>query len=303
MQLLTLLMGAALLEETTLALDVSVQKKSGGVVFIGDELNQTPFPEWLTDFTGMTQWPGLVPPYIPLDFIDMDKIPDYNSYPQGVCDSNPRDACSFDCDQCIAHDDISTCRKLSQTFDDGPSPATLKLLEYLHHKSTFFTLGINSVNHPDIYHQIQDAGHLIGSHTWSHAYLPSLSNEDIIAQLEWSIWAMNATGNHIPKWFRPPYGGIDNRVRAISRQFGLQAVLWDHDTFDWSLVTNNPFKTEQEIYNDVALWKLVENRGLILEHDGARKTVDVAINVLDLLGDDQLSVSECVGGIDYIREF
>lgn len=216
---------------------------------------------------------------------------------------NPREACSFDCDQCVAHDDVHTCPKLSQTFDDGPSPATLRLLDYLHHKATFFTLGINSVNFPDVYHKIQEAGHLIGSHTWSHAYLPSLSNEGIIAQIQWSVWAMNATGHHIPKWFRPPYGGIDNRVRAITRQFGLQAVVWDHDTFDWSLVTNNPLKTEQEIYNDVAVWKLTDNRGIILEHDASRKTVDIAINVLDMIGSDQLAVSGCVNGRDYIRVF
>lgn len=279
------------------------RRKTGGIALIGDELKQTPFPEWLTAFTGMTQWPGLDPPYIPLDFIDMSKIPDYKPYHQGECDVNPREACSFDCDQCIAHDDVRSCPKLSQTFDDGPSPATLRLLDYLHHKATFFTLGINSVNFPDVYHKIQEKGHLIGSHTWSHAYLPSLSNEGIIAQIQWSVWAMNATGHHTPKWFRPPYGGIDNRVRAITRQFGLQAVLWDHDTFDWSLVSNNPLKTEQEIYNDVAVWKLTENRGIILQHDASRKTVDIAINVLDMLGSDQLAVSGCVNGNDYIRVF
>lgn len=65
---------------------------------------------------------------------------------------------------------------------------------------------------------------------------------------------MNATGNHIPRYFRPPFGGMDNRVRAIARQFGLQAVLWDRDSFDWQLLTPNP-KTEEDILKDVCLWK------------------------------------------------
>ncbi|CAR26043.1 hypothetical protein ZYGR_0E00190 [Zygosaccharomyces rouxii] len=280
-------------------------KRDGAEIQFNATLVQTPFPKWLTSFTGLTQWPGLDPPYIPLDFIDMSKIPPYKQYPSGVCNANPPEACAFDCDGCTAHDDVKTCSKLSQTFDDGPSFATQKLLDTLKHKATFFNLGFNIVNNPDMYRKVLEKGHLIGTHTWSHPYLPSLSNEKIIAQIEWSIWAMNATGNHTPKWFRPPYGGIDNRVRAITRQFGLQAVLWDHDTFDWQLVTPDntlPPRSEQQIYLDVKKWKQ-EGKGLILEHDGSQRTVDVGVNVYHLLGEDQLNVAQCVGGIDYIRKF
>ncbi|EDO16182.1 hypothetical protein Kpol_1026p30 [Vanderwaltozyma polyspora DSM 70294] len=267
-----------------------------------ERLKKTPFPPWLTEFTGITEWPGLNPPYIPLDFIDMAKIPNYATYQQGNCDANPREACSFDCDYCVEPDDVHTCYKLSQTFDDGPSPATERLLQHLRHRTTFFNLGINIVHYPDIYKKMIDKGHLVGTHTWSHEYLPSLSNEQIIAQIEWSVWAMNATGNHFPKWFRPPYGGIDNRVRSITRMFGLQAVLWDHDTFDWKLVANDPSQSEGQIYRNVMDW-MKTGRGLILEHDGAERTVDVAINVYDIIGRDQLTVAECVGGADYIRKF
>ncbi|QLG73490.1 hypothetical protein HG535_0E05740 [Zygotorulaspora mrakii] len=267
--------------------------------------NQTPFPKWLYDFTGLTEWPGLHPPYIPLDFIDMTKIPDYKPYKQGECYKNPRESCSFDCDGCVEHDDVYTCSKLSQTFDDGPSLVTEKLLDELKHNTTFFNLGINTVNNPVAYRKTMEKGHLIGSHTWSHPFLPSLTNEEIIAQLEWSIWAMNATGSHTPKWFRPPYGGIDNRVRAISRQFGLQAVLWDFDTFDWQLYAPDsafPLRTEQDVYDDVTRWKKI-NKGLILEHDGSPTTVNVGISINKLIGDDQLTVAQCIGGIDYIRQY
>ncbi|ODV61847.1 carbohydrate esterase family 4 protein [Ascoidea rubescens DSM 1968] len=265
---------------------------------------QQPFPEWLSAFTGLEEWPGLEPPYIPLDFIDFEKVPkDIEAHSMGVCPPD-RYSCSFDCYKCVAHDDVFSCPKLSQTFDDGPSPATPKLLNHLKHKTTFFTLGMNVVRFPDIYQKIQENGHLLASHTWSHPFLPSLSNEQIVAQIEWSIWAMNATGHHIPKWFRPPYGGIDNRVRSIARQFGLQSVLWDYDTFDWQLMSNQ--RTEQQIYDDVARW-IQESEppsGLILEHDGHIKTVNAAIEIIEKqLGSDQLTVAECVGGIDYIKEY
>ncbi|KAH3679816.1 hypothetical protein WICPIJ_008503 [Wickerhamomyces pijperi] len=264
-------------------------------------LAQEPFPKWLQDFTGLKDWPGLDPPYIPLDFLDLSKIPAFAPHEQGICPAD-RASCSFDCHKCVEPDDVFTCDTLSQTFDDGPSPATPKLIEHLKHKTTFFTLGINVVRYPEIYRQTRDAGHLMASHTYSHKFLPSLTTEQVIAQLEWSIWAQNATGNHLPKWWRPPYGGIDNRIRAIARQFGLQAVLWDYDTFDWQILSNQ--KTEAEVVSDVRRWVASPNpRGLILEHDGAIQTVNAGIAVNDIIGPKQKKASECVGGIDYIRTF
>ncbi|KAI5963470.1 CDA2 [Candida pseudojiufengensis] len=271
-----------------------------------------PFPKWLTDFTGLKEWPDLNPPYIPLDFINFNKIEDLPIHKQSQC-SNPilrsPIACSFDCFNCVEFDDIYTCPKISQTFDDGPSPHTKKLLNALKQKNTkttLFTLGVNIIRFPEIYKESLAEGHIMGSHTWSHKFLPSLTNQEIIAQIEWSIWAMNATGNHLPKWFRPPYGGIDNRIRSILRQFGMQAVLWDFDTFDWKMLDNSNLRNEKDIYKDVLDFKnLKQSKGIILEHDAILRTVDVGIEILNnILGDhEQLTIPKCVGGIDYIKTF
>lgn len=263
---------------------------------------QQPVPTWLSDFTGLTQWPGMDPPYIPMDFIKLEEIPEVPPYPQGVCPGT-RESCSFDCFKCVEPDDAYTCPKLSQTFDDGPSPATPKLLKHLKNKSSFFTLGMNIVRYPDVYHEIQSKGHLLGSHTWSHKFLPSLSNEEIIAQLQWSIWAMNATGHHLPRWYRPPYGGIDNRVRHILRHFGLQAALWDYDTFDWQIISKE--RTPEQVLEGVTNWKVKSPQptGLILEHDGTIETVNVGIAANNIIGEDQWTVAQCMGGAEYVKVF
>lgn len=283
--------------------NTEIQKESNPVA------NRLPFPSWLSDFTGLTEWPGMDPPYIPLDFIDVNSIPDgIPRHGNGHCEPviNDHETCSFDCYNCVSADDVYTCPKLSQTFDDGPSLMTLKLLDKLKSKSTFFTLGVNIVLFPDIYRKTLQMGHIMGSHTWSHKFLPSLTNEQIIAQIEWSIWAMNATCGHLPKWFRPPYGGLDNRVRSIVRQFGMQNVVWDFDTFDWKLISEDDKSNqhELEIYEDIERFKKTKgSQGLILEHDVYPRTVEVAIEVHKLIGPDQITVPECVGGIDYIKKF
>lgn len=275
--------------------------------YYSSNLPTLPFPSWLTDMTGLREWPGMDPPYIPLDFIDLKGLPGLKPYQQGQCDINLREqSCSFDCFNCVSYDDVYTCPVLSQTFDDGPSEETPQLLEQLTTKSTFFTLGVQTIRFPEAYRDAVKRGHVMGSHTWSHKFLPSLTNEQIVAQLEWSVWSMNATSGHLPKWFRPPFGGLDNRVRSIVRKFGMQSVLWDFDTFDWKLLESGTSRTEGEIVADLTKFKVEKgNRGLILEHDAVKRTVDVgiALNHGVLAGNMQMTVPECVGGIKYIKEF
>lgn len=263
-----------------------------------------PFPSWLTQVTGLKEWPGMEPPYVKMDFLDLKFLPKVPIHKEGHClGLDKPDICLFDCHSCVSPDDVSTCPRLSQSFDDGPLPFTPTLVEALKSPSTFFTIGMNVVTYPDIYKSTADKGNIMGCHTWSHAFLPSLTNEQIAAQLQWSIWAMNATYGHLPKWFRPPYGGVDNRVRAISRQFGMQAVLWDYDTFDWRLSTDI-WRLDKDVCVGVAKFShKTGGRGLILEHDSVERTVRVGAQLNLQIPSPQMTVPQCVGGIDYIRTY
>lgn len=253
-----------------------------------------PFPQWLAELTNMSQWPAENVPYIPQPGIDLSNIPNVPLHQLGDCSQVTLEHCSFDCFRCLALDEIMSCPVLSQTFDDGPTLATLTLLENLQSKTTFFTQGINVVKFPDIFRQQHAQGHLLASHTWSHANLAGSSNEQVAAQIQWSIWAMNATAGVVPRFFRPPYGASDNRVRAIARQFGLVSVFWDHDTFDWQVI--NKKKDTAQILDEVNEWKRETPNGLILEHDSTIDTVNVGIDVSKILDEKQYTVADCVNG-------
>lgn len=43
-----------------------------------------------------------------------------------------------------------------------------------------------------------------------------------------------------PKYFRPPFGDIDNRIRGIALAMGLIPVMWSYDTSDWTMNTSLP---------------------------------------------------------------
>ena len=80
-------------------------------------------------------------------------------------------------------------------------------------------------------------GHTICSHTWSHPYMTTLTNEEIVSELYWTQKAIKEAVGITPKCWRPPFGDIDDRVRAIAWQMGMRSILWDRDSNDWALVS------------------------------------------------------------------
>lgn len=62
-----------------------------------------------------------------------------------------------------------------------------------------------------------------------------MQNEQVVAELYWTLRAIKEVTGVTPKCWRPPYGDVDDRVRAIAWQMGLTTVLWDEDTNDWDM--------------------------------------------------------------------
>ena len=75
------------------------------------------------------------------------------------------------------------------SYDDGPSPDTPRLLDYLSQqnlKSTFFIVGSRAISRQDILQAEFMLGHQLSVHTWSHPSLTTLTNEQVIAELGWT---------------------------------------------------------------------------------------------------------------------
>ncbi|KAI9353799.1 hypothetical protein BDR26DRAFT_796928, partial [Obelidium mucronatum] len=139
--------------------------------------------------------------------------------------------------------DIKTCSAGSNawgaSFDDGPSPATPIVLDYfksVNAKATFWVIGSNVVKHPEILLSTYQAGHDIGIHTYSHPHLPSLPDDQVVSELIYAAKAVLDVLGVYPKYFRPPYGDIDDRVRGLAKMAGLTAVTWSSDSKDWSFL-------------------------------------------------------------------
>jgi peptidoglycan/xylan/chitin deacetylase (PgdA/CDA1 family) len=127
---------------------------------------------------------------------------------------------------------------IALTFDDGPNatltPKLLDLLAARHLKATFFVVGQNAADHPDILKRAVREGHEIGNHSWSHPNLGKMSDDAVRRELQKTEDAIVAAIGKKPTLMRPPYGSITARQKKwIHEEFGYRIILWDVDPLDW----------------------------------------------------------------------
>lgn len=127
---------------------------------------------------------------------------------------------------------------IAMTFDDGPSekltPKLLDLLAAHHIKATFFVIGQNAADHPEIVRRAVREGHEIANHSWSHPNFGKMSDEGVRRDLQKTDDAIKNAAGVRPTLLRPPYGSITARQKKwIHDEFGYQIVLWDVDPLDW----------------------------------------------------------------------
>jgi len=128
--------------------------------------------------------------------------------------------------------------ELALTFDDGPNPAwTPRLLDILagHEvRATFFLVGSFAQAEPGLVRRIAAAGHVIGNHSWSHpnlALTPAAKVRDELLRTKDTL--QQITGRPV-RYFRPPFGARRPAVFRAARLLGLEPVLWNAMTSDWS---------------------------------------------------------------------
>lgn len=167
-------------------------------------------------------------------------------------------------------------KKIAITFDDGPhplyTPVLLDGLQERNVKATFFVIGKNVQENPELVKRMQEEGHLIGNHTFSHMQLTagnlSCFREEIMQTNE---LIRNLTGQE-PLLVRPPYGEWD---KSLEKDLNVLPVLWTVDPYDWR-------KTDVTEIVKAVLEKVKED-DIILLHDCYASSVEAALCIVDIL--------------------
>jgi peptidoglycan/xylan/chitin deacetylase (PgdA/CDA1 family) len=184
---------------------------------------------------------------------------------------------------------------IALTFDDGPSAAlTPKLLDLLaarHLKATFFVVGQNAADHPDILKRAVREGHEIANHSWSHPNLGKMSDDAVRRELQKTDDAIVAATGKRPTLLRPPYGSITaSQKKWIHQEFGYRIIIWDVDPLDWkrpgpSVVT-------------ARILKETKPGSIVLSHDIHPPTIEAMPKTFDQLiekGFKSVTVTELLG--------
>ncbi|KAG2236467.1 hypothetical protein INT48_003258 [Thamnidium elegans] len=192
--------------------------------------------------------------------------------------------CNWTWDGCVKPTDIVHCTEKDiwgTSFDDGPYEITRELLAYfksINVKVTFFVVGRQVITWPEVLKEAYDQGHEIGIHTWGHAELTTITNEQIIGELKWTELAIKEVLGVTPRLMRP--------VSYLLGQLGYTPAMWSVDSQDWRITAGG--QTEAGLLNDVRLWvqglpNLTKGGGNSLMHDLNNVTVGAALKALPIL--------------------
>lgn len=168
------------------------------------------------------------------------------------------------------------------TFDDGPlRPHTQEVLAALAAhctKATFFMVGRNALADPESAQEVARQGHTIGTHTWSHRNMSTITSQHALAEIDLGFSAVRkAVGAPIAPFFRFPYLVQDETMLAHLRQRNVAAFSIDIDPFDY--LTRDSSRVVRDILRKVASSK----KGIILFHDVQPSTAGALKTVLDEL--------------------
>ena len=157
-------------------------------------------------------------------------------------------------------------KAVALTFDDGPdstfTPRVLEILAREKVHATFFIVGERAKMNPQLLSEIDQQGHLLGNHSFSHAWNINFSlhgrlTHEITACQE----AIKAATGKEPRFYRAPHGFKNPATGDVLARLGLTCVGWQVRGFD--AVSSNA--------NGIArrLVLRAKSGGVLLLHDGA----------------------------------
>ncbi|WP_242274432.1 peptidoglycan-N-acetylglucosamine deacetylase [Bacillus cereus group sp. BfR-BA-01310] len=164
------------------------------------------------------------------------------------------------------------------TFDDGPGKYTAELLNILKQndvKATFFLIGANVQQYPDLVKREKAEGHYVGMHSMTHDYKKLYTNGQYVNEMKEDQGLIANIIGKSPKLTRPPYGSMGTLNEALRNKIveaGLKVWDWTIDSSDWEY---------NKMPLDTAAAKIAENvitgaknpKEVILLHDIHRQSV------------------------------
>ncbi len=184
------------------------------------------------------------------------------------------------------------------TFDDGPTVAYTKpildLLEAERATATFFVVGSELAQNPELGRQILADGHELGNHSWHHHRMVFQSAERLRAEIDRTDALLRSVGVEGSIAFRPPYG---KRLWSLHQALGARpAVLWDVEPETYAEVADDPERLAAHVLHEVRPGSIVLLHAMYGSREATRRALPVILAGLRARGLRTVTLGELLDG-------
>ena len=166
----------------------------------------------------------------------------------------------------------TAARQIAISFDDGPAdahtPEILQLLKANRVPAVFFCIGKNIEGKEALLKQINEEGHIIGNHSFSHHFWFDLfSAKKMMADVQQMSETVKDKIGLSPKLFRPPYGVTTPNMRNVMDRGSFTAIGWNVRSLDTVI------KDEDKLLKKIS--SQLQPGAIVLLHDTSKTTLAV----------------------------
>jgi peptidoglycan/xylan/chitin deacetylase (PgdA/CDA1 family) len=167
------------------------------------------------------------------------------------------------------------------TFDDGPHPGnTEAVLDVLKNraKATFFCIGSKVQGKEYMLKRMQEEGHLVGTHSYSHSnWFDLFSAKKMKRELKQSEDLIYDILGKKPLLFRPPYGVINPMLKKALGSFSYHIIGYSNRSLD--TVTKDENKVIERLIRNL------QPGDIVLLHDTVPYAASLLKKFLDRVSD------------------
>jgi len=167
------------------------------------------------------------------------------------------------------------------TFDDGPTPEVtpwiLSVLKKENVKATFFLVGQQIEEFPELVGAIIKDGHTIANHSYSHKNGWLTNKEKYLEDIDNCQELMPNN-----KLFRPPYGKITKAQIAVLKE-KYKIILWDVLSYDFKQNTS-PKKVQENITQNTTSGSIIVMHNNLMSFKNLESILEETIQILKKKG-------------------
>lgn len=166
-------------------------------------------------------------------------------------------------------------------------PEMLEILDKYNVKANFFIEGNWASKNGEMVKLINEKGHDIGNHSYSHADFSKISREEMLEEIEKTNKVLESLINKEIVYFAPPSGAYNSTTIDVADELGMRTIMWSVDTIDWQKPSSNVIKKR--------VLDKVSNGSFILMHP-TENTVNALEDIIVEISKKGLSIKN----LDYI---